>query len=392
MKKIIITASYGGANFGDEAILESIIKMIYEVGSEFKITVLAWDKNKVAKLHKIFFKQYKISIAQAVGGKFQLKQPFNYLAILKSFYLILNCDYFIWGGGGIINDEGFYLPRYLISLRLARFFKKKIFIFAIGAKMISDSRYLKIIQRCFNYADIISVRDEQSKKNLIMMRVNKKIEVLPDPVFLLNQANFNQNGVEGTCKIGINLRPWFNRVIHKNEDRYKLKVAIKNLARVFVQLKQEKIDFTLYAFPFDSDKDEMTIKILNGMLPPDLKINFMDRPSDLDELNKKLKKIDIFVGMRLHSIIFAFNAGKPFFIISYTEKTKNLIKILDWEDFSIDIESLASPEFNPGILANKFKILISDRNKFINILSVKRQQILVAAGNYSILIKKFIYG
>jgi len=96
--------------------------------------------------------------------------------------------------------------------------------------------------------------------------------------------------------------------------------------------------------------------------------------------------------MRLHSIIFAFNAGKPFFIISYTEKTKNLIKILDWEDFSIDIESLASPEFNPGILANKFKILISDRNKFINILSVKRQQILVAAGNYSILIKKFIYG
>ena len=55
MKKIVIAASYFGINLGDEAILEAIIKSIYHIRKDIKITVLAWDVKKVREFHYDLF-------------------------------------------------------------------------------------------------------------------------------------------------------------------------------------------------------------------------------------------------------------------------------------------------------------------------------------------------
>ncbi len=391
MKKIVISASYSGTNLGDEAILESIIKNIYKINKGFKVIVLAWDRQAVSDFHKELFKKYDIKVSQEIGGRFQLKQPSNFFSILKSFFCIASSDFFIWGGGGIINDEGYYLSRYLLTLRIAQFFKKKTFVFAVGVKKIPDKKMLKIVKNCVEKASLVSVRDQKSKENLLSMGVNTDIKVVADPAFLLvdNSKNTTSKDSYGQVNIGLNLRPWFDRIIHGLEERRKIDVAISNLAVVLLELKKE-INFKIYYFPFDLKKDKAVLKKIKKLISQEIEINYIKQFKNLHEMKENFKKMDVFIGMRLHSIIFSIILNIPFYSISYTEKTSSLIELIDCRDNYVELEDLASIDFDHNKLKDKIKNLIMNKEKNVNLSKNKKYIIQKAEKNISLL-KLFFY-
>jgi len=342
MKKIVIAASYFGINLGDEAILEAIIKSIYHIRKDIKITVLAWDVKKVREFHYDLFKKFNIKVLCQPGGKFQIKELFNYFLLLRAFLSIALCNYFIWGGGGIINDEGYFLKYYLTSLKIASLLKKKIFVFAIGVNFIKNKKLSRKIKKYLSKAHLISVRDEKSMENLNNMGVKKEINVVADPVFFLENCNPGQFYKKETSQfiVGVNLRPWFDRIIHSTDEVLKMDKTLDNLANIFLELKKE-LNFQLILIPFDLLKDVKILKILKDKLGSALNVELCDKINSLDELKNIMQKLDFFIGMRLHSIIFALRGKIPFFLISYTEKTNNLIILLNLRYNFISIKKLA---------------------------------------------------
>jgi len=53
---------------------------------------------------------------------------------------------------------------------------------------------------------------------------------------------------------------------------------------------------------------------------------------DLDEVNEFYKTLDLFIGVRLHSLIFSAVNGIPFIGISYDPKTDSLIEEMGYQD------------------------------------------------------------
>ena len=117
-KKVVISGYYGADNFGDEAILETLIQRLKKLGSE--ITVLSTNPEKTTKTHNV--------------------NSIKSFAFSKVKKALKQSDILISGGGSLLQDATsvkslFY---YLWVIFTAQFYKKDVIIFAQGIGPISN--------------------------------------------------------------------------------------------------------------------------------------------------------------------------------------------------------------------------------------------------------------
>jgi len=68
----------------------------------------------------------------------------------------------------------------------------------------------------------------------------------------------------------------------------------------------------------------------------------IDEPWSSDELQAAYGQMDLFIGTRLHSNIFALTAGTPVLAIAYYYKTHGVMQMLGLSDWTIDIAAVDS--------------------------------------------------
>ena len=126
MRKILLSGYYGYNNAGDEAILKSIIQNIKSIDNTANITVLS---------DNIEFTKSKYGI-NAV-------KRFNVIHIIKS---LLSCDILISGGGTLFQDKTSTrsLIYYTSIINLAKFFGKKVMIYANGIGPLKKKKNINI--------------------------------------------------------------------------------------------------------------------------------------------------------------------------------------------------------------------------------------------------------
>ena len=118
VKNIIISGYYGSNNFGDECILNVLVEKLKEYNLD--ITVLSLNPEKTSEINQV-----------------KALKSFALLDVAKA---IKNSDMLISGGGSLLQDVTsvkslFY---YLLIIFLAKFFNKKVFIFAQGIGPIKN--------------------------------------------------------------------------------------------------------------------------------------------------------------------------------------------------------------------------------------------------------------
>jgi len=108
-------------------------------------------------------------------------------ANLKDVYkAIKSSDVVISGGGGLLQDKTssksfFY---YLSIIWLAKKMGKKAVVFAQGIGPVEKNLNKKLMGRVINMADLVTVRDNNSKELLLECDVTKQINVTADIAFL----------------------------------------------------------------------------------------------------------------------------------------------------------------------------------------------------------------
>lgn len=322
MKKIVISGYYGFNNLGDEAVLAGITSLLKKKEKDIKITVLSAEPQKTAELYNL----------NAVSRT----SVFQILAVLAE------ADLFISGGGSLLQDitGSFSVPYYLGLAWLAKMQGTKTVYYAQGTGPLSRKWSQKLTALTLNRFELLGVRDQGSLELLEAIGVKKEIELTVDPVFALyDPINNNRQQIKGEIEVGISVRPWSVDYISE------LAAALNQFA--------EKKNIKYILFPMHQGADEKVSRQLKNRLEAESEIR--DLPAVPEEALKSFSQLDLFVGVRLHSLIFALLNQIPLLALSYDPKIEGLMSEIDYLPL-IKLENLEAEE-----AAEKLEAIFAER-------------------------------
>lgn len=347
---IMIGGWYGIGNGGDEAILRSMLTAFDKKVPSSEISILSFNPQETRRLTadmKLKPTVYKI------GEKFQVFQT-DFRKIRRA---IKKADLVMIGGGGMIQDvyNWYTIPFFSFIALLSKILGKPTMFYAVGVGPINRKFSKKLAQIIGNQIDLITVRDNESKKELVSLGVSKdKIHVTADPVFALEPAT-SKRAIEILCEEGINKENKLTIGISVREVSQWSKLNKKNLAEVIDHLAKRtgaKIVFipighytNKWLGPPTEPTDLETSVEISSIMQYDASI--IRGTYNPQELMAIIGQMDLMISMRLHGLIMAAAMNVPLISISYEQETKlkSLLELLNQSHNFFRVENLNRDEF-----------------------------------------------
>ena len=312
-KKVVISGYYGADNFGDEAILETLVKRLKNFGTD--ITVLSSNPEKTKK-------NYNVNAVK----KFDLRKVIN--AISKS-------DVLISGGGSLLQDATSLksLLYYLFVIFIAQFLKKDVIIFAQGIGPISSKIGEFFTKNLLKKCRWVSVRDE---KSLFLLRGwGIKTELVCDPLYDLELT-----GSRTEKRVGVQLRS-FKTLSEK------LLITLAN--RIAIDFSDKEIEI----YSFQDSEDLEVCKHFESLLlsvNPNLKTNVISGKTP-KQIISLIADLEYMIAMRFHAILIALRYGIKTLAINYDYKVENIANEAKIPALSMNVTE------NYGYMFNRLKNL-----------------------------------
>jgi polysaccharide pyruvyl transferase CsaB len=297
---VVLSGYYGFDNVGDEAILFSIIQALRELQPEIEITVLSNNPESTRTTYGV----------QSVN-RWKLK---DVAASIKS------ADGLISGGGSLLQDETGMksIPYYTGIMKIAKWNKKPVFIYAQGMGPIHKPLSKWIVKTTLNKVEEITVRDERSLSLLKEIGVKKQIPIVPDPVMGLNASHFTNEWIKKQeivkSFITVSVRDWSSEVPYLQ----KIADALDDLV---------KSGYSVVLLPMHGEHDDKTSKELAKLMRQNCYIAPYN--ASIEEKIAIIGQSNLLIGMRLHSLIFSAINHVPFVAISYDPKIDAFATICD---------------------------------------------------------------
>ena len=296
LSDILISGYYGFKNSGDDALLLAIIQDLKEKKPDIKLSVLSKSPKETAQ-------QYGVDAVDRLN-------PFSVI------FNIIKTKMLISGGGTLIQDRTSTksLMYYLFIIKCAHIFKKKIMLYANGIGPLINEKNRRITAKVLNKADVITLRDAESEKELRQLGVDKpKIEVTADPAFDLTCKNpegaeeiLKRYGLDKEDKkVCISVRSWRD-------------VDFTDAAAQAADYLAEKYGYKAVFLPMQPAKDlQISEKIMSKMK---IKSVCIRESLSVDDMLSLISKMDLCVGMRLHSLIYSASYALPIIGLVYDPK------------------------------------------------------------------------
>lgn len=332
-KHVIMSGYFGFSNSGDDAILKSILESFKALDPNLNIKVLSKDPGLTEN-------EYGVPAVDR----------FKLFDVIKS---IKASDMLISGGGSLLQDKtsSRSIWYYLLIMKLAKHYKKKVFVYSNGVGPINKKFNRNFTRRVLNKVDYITLRDIDSYNFIKTIGVNNQnVKVLSDPVFNLKEASdesIREKFDINKDTVLVSVRSWMN-------DEKLIDELVKFLNYLIDQGKN--IVFMPMQMPRDTTISEKIAANLKSS-------KIIDEKYPVEILMNLMKNADFIVAMRLHAMIYAIHQNLPFIGLSYDPKTETVLKDFD-ESINIDVDGI-----NYDDLTKAYEYISNNRKDFINKLS-----------------------
>lgn len=338
MKKIIIIGNYGDGNIGDEAILDVLVDEIVITNTQpVDIVVPSRNPGKLEELHK--------KRIRAISPE----------RIIKEF---ISTDTIILGGGTVFSRySGIYIYFSLFLIILSKMSGKHAFFRGIGISGNLPFILEIMIKFAIRFVEEISTRDIESFAIFKQMGFRKKMSIVTDYGSRMSPAN--QERIE-------------NILLKENINRNELLIGLslnyhreEKINNEMIRIIPETIDWII---------NNYNVQIIFFTFCPSFSCNGKKSDTDLgkrlfEQMQNKNKfkvldyyihnetlgligEMDIFVGMRYHSQVFAHKQDIPLVGVIYDDKCRRFLNENHLEGMDIS-DVIAYP--------GKFRTLISNR-------------------------------
>ena len=321
---VILSGYYGFGNLGDESLLDIITDSIAETVPGVKLAALT--------------KKPKIEAART---GLSCISRFNILSVSTN---LSRAKMLVSGGGSLLQDATSKrsLGYYAGVMQIAEKIGAKVCVLANGIGPINYESNKAIASRVVSGADYVSVRDADSKAELVSLGVDgEKINVTADPAFLIKPCG---NDVLSKALAGLGISGDYFAVSVRplkggRKGAYQLTDDDKKIACEVTKLCKEisaKHNLTPLIIPMQEEQDLEICSLVCDKLNSVGVKNSIYKPENASEMIGILKGARFMVGMRLHAIIFASSAGIPVIGMSYDPKVKSMMRQLG-QDYFVDL-------------------------------------------------------
>lgn len=295
-----VLGSYGGLNVGDEAILSSILRCLRELRPSARIVVFTRNPQHSKQKH---------GVADTVTWEGVSRQSIG--------EAVASLDVLILGGGGVLYDGE--ARRYLQFVRAAQDRGIPTFSYAVGAGPLDDPEDREMVRTTLNRMTDVVVRDEESKLVLDDVGVDHEITVAADPALLLPRQEFTKQMLEregvptDVRLVAMSVREAGRAAQSLDDHSYHALLA--DVADFLVR----RLDAHVVFIPMERQDIAHSHAVLSQMNTPD-RGRILHNEYQPSQILGLMDHVDLAVGMRLHFVLFAAMAGKPFFPLPYAGK------------------------------------------------------------------------
>lgn len=380
MKKVVILNVYGHENIGDGAILDESLRLIAEsYGEEVELNIhtsnpgsirlvsnkkndinsflnpygiaikysgRSSDLKKIIILVKIIIKTYlHVWLDKLNVISLPIKGDYSYIYSIKTSNKVLS------SGGGYLRTKsrfrdlfGFILV--ILSIQVAHAYGKKITFLPISYGNFA-SGFHEFIAYHHIKRDKLFLRDQFSI-NMLGKKLKNNIIFFPD-LALFGKSYHSQSQKN---YIVITARKWLD---NEMQEKYEKSIA-ELIDYVWEKYKLKSIFIPMVWNKMEEDDSNVAINIEKYLkYPQAFKIVSVNLPRDVKKI---ISESRFAVCTRMHSVIFSVIENTGFIAISYEEKTKSFLELMNAKEFCIDIN-----EVNKDILIEKFDFLVENWKK-----------------------------
>ena len=306
---IAVLGSYGEGNLGDEAILTGIQNRF----PTEKLIIFSHDLVLSRKLHP----GLQVLPMLPAGLRSYAKQITNG-QLRQSLQVLKSCERVLIGGGGIFYDSLFSNGRNPVKIwywrsKLLQYYKIPYELYCVGVSKLQKAESRKLMSKLALAAKQVSVRDQLSESNLRDCDYPEKVQVARDPAFDFPIPKDKRN-YDGFT-VGLVLRKW--------QDKQQ---TFQQIMQELSKLPEKKFQLKLIPFSSGRDDDRIILSEFKQNLPLDLKQRCeLLEPPDPKVAFEMIAGLNLLIGMRLHSLIFAKLAKVPYLPIYYDEKVRAVL-------------------------------------------------------------------
>lgn len=304
MYKILISGYYGFNNIGDESILRTVIDNLREKLPDVDITVLSQNPGLTAEKYGV----------KAVR---RMNPP-------DIFRSVGRCDLLLSGGGSLLQDATSRksILYYLAILALAQLLGKRTFIYSQGIGPITAPRNRRLTAWVLRRTDGIVVRDEGSRDLLRKIGVPEDlIHVTADPVIRVKKPD-PALGLTLLEKEGCPRQPGRLTVGWAVKARKPDRPFLQEVAKCILWLR-EAYGADSVLIPFFHDED---VSVCTGVAEQlEGQVGCLREKYLSEETLSIIGCMDVLVGVRLHSLIYAAVMGVPMIGVSYDPKVDSFL-------------------------------------------------------------------
>ena len=374
---IILSGYYGFGNLGDESLLDIITDSIAETVPGVKLAALTnKPKNERARTGLSCISRFNV---------------------LSVFHNLKRAKMLVSGGGSLLQDatSNRSLGYYAGVMQIADKCGAKVCVLANGIGPINSESNKALAGRVVNDADYVSVRDSDSKAELINLGVpGEKINVTADPAFLIKPCD---DAALSKALVGVGIAGDYFAVSIRplkggRKGAYQLTDDDRKIAdevtAVCIEIAN-KHSLTPLLIPMQEEQDLEVCSLVGEKLGALGVKSSLYMPENASEMMGILKGARFMIGMRLHSIIFASSAGVPVIGMSYDPKVKSMMRQLGQEYF-VDLTG-GELDFASRLISDAEQVLGS-REKIARELSCLSEEMRLKCREDLLEIKKLLRG
>ena len=402
-KRILFAGAYGIENAGDDLPLivmcEELKKRAPNI--EFEFHALSRHPNKWEE------KQYGVKMIknleydsrdEATGKWFKgLNFGDDKQDILRIRDEIKQSDLLVFGAGNFLIDitiDVFRGPVPLLAIYvfLAKLYHKPVMLYGISIGPLKTEWGKDLSRWIIENSDIVTVRDEQSKRELKNILVKpKRIYVLPDATIGVNPAKskrvkdiLKEEGIleSNKKKIGIALRDLSVVLPPSSAEE-----ALRQLANSLNKLKDDCEFIFIPQSTYKEDDDRITARKFVQRLDSDLKYYIINHRYDPREIVGLYAYCDATLSIRLHGAVFSAIAGTPVIAMNYLPKVEGFMKSIGMDRFLINVDHIREE-----LLLELFQEVLKNKNnlseKINKEMNIKRKLV----SQYAELAISLLYG
>jgi colanic acid/amylovoran biosynthesis protein len=354
-KKVLFAGAYGLENAGDDLPLIVLCEKLREHAPQYLFEFTALSRNPNSGNEKSYDIKFVKNLEydskeESLNKSFKgLNYGDNKEDLERVEDQIKKCDLLVLGAGNIFHDKTIDIfrgpiPLFTLYVFLAKLYHKKVMLYGTSVTPLKTSLGKKLSRYIVENSDIVTLRDERSKKEIQKMLTEpKNISVFPDSTlgtvkldeYAVNNYLKREKITRGRRYIGLALRD-LKVVLSDNETEK----VWNQLINTINKLKNEFEFVFVPQVTYKDDDDRIIAKKLTKRLDNDVKFHLIKNWDDPRELIGLYGCFDLTLSIRLHGTIFSCIAGTPVIAINYMPKVESFMESMELKEYLIDFNCI----------------------------------------------------